>query len=132
MQVLYQNKSSRFCTNISMEKMYCFLYPIKQATTEIFGFQLRRQQSFNLSPFVCVCMSIYVSLCVCKCSYMCIHVRVCVCVFVCVYMGMWRSEVDIRNFHQMPFALLFETWIFLSLPLWCWDCRRITAHLTFI
>lgn len=110
-------------------KMYCFPYPIKQATIEIFGFQLRRQQSFNLSLFVCVCMSIcvvYVSASV----HICVFMYMCVC--VCVYMGMWRSKVGIRNFPQKPFALLFETWILLSLSLWCWGYRRITAHLTFI
>ena len=44
---------------------------------------------FNLMPYMCVCMYIYISMCVCVYIYIylcvCIYINVCVCICVCVY-----------------------------------------------
>ena len=92
--VFYQNKSN-FCTNINMEKMYCFLYSIKHLALEIFCSQWSRQQ-YSLNVYVCVCV---------WCLYVCIYVAyvtVFMCGFSCtcvyVFMGLWSLEGDFRSF----------------------------------
>lgn len=85
-------------------RMYCILYPIKQATIEIFGFQLKRQQSFNVSLFVCA----YMSICV---VYVSASVHICVFMYMCVRVCK-HWYVDVKGGYQelSSKALCFTFW----------------------